>query len=110
MYEYNAKILRVVDGDTIEVELDLGFHLKYKNVIRLARINADELRDVDPEKRSNAKKAKEYLTVLLPKDTSVVVLSKSLDKYGRILGEVLFNQLNVVDKLLEEKLVNLYGK
>jgi micrococcal nuclease len=108
MFDYNAKILRIVDGDTIEVEIDLGFYMKYKNTVRLSRINAEELRDKDVDKKEMANKAKDFLKTLLPVNTEVVVISKSLDKYGRILGEVIIKDKNVSDLLLENKLVNLY--
>jgi endonuclease YncB( thermonuclease family) len=44
MYEYMAKVTRVIDGDTIEVEIDLGFKIKHTTILRLSGINAPELR------------------------------------------------------------------
>ncbi len=108
MFDYNAKVLRVVDGDTVEVELDLGFHIKYKNTVRLAGINTQEINDKDPVKRTLARDAKYFVEKLLPKDTTVIVYSKSLDKYGRILGDVVVNNQNISTLLLENKLAERY--
>lgn len=108
MYEYNAKILRIVDGDTVEVELDLGFHIKYKNTVRLVRINTAELRAKDVDERNYAKQAKEFIASLLPVDSMVLVKSTSLDKYGRILGEIMVGDLNISDKMLAESMARPY--
>ena len=108
MFDYNARILKVIDGDSVQVELDLGFSIKYKNTVRLGRINASELRDSDLAKQKSANEAKEWLKQKLPVDTKVLVISKALDKYGRILGEIILNNQNISDLLLEQKLVDPY--
>ena len=81
MYTYNCKVLRVVDGDTVEVEIDLGLYVKITRMVRLLGINAPEMNT--PE----GPKAKEHLEVLLA--GNFIVIQTHLDrndKYGRLLG------------------------
>ena len=81
MMSYPATVLRVVDADTLECDLDLGFHLHYLAKVRLARINA-------PEMNTQAGvEAKAYVSLYLPPKAKGTVSSHSLDKYGRVLGD-----------------------
>jgi micrococcal nuclease len=83
-----ATVLRVVDGDTLEVLLDLGWHITFKSKLRLAGVNAPEM------KTSSGAAARDFTVQrLLPVDPAadprpITVVSHSLDKYGRILGSV----------------------
>lgn len=82
-----ATIVRVVDADTLDALLDLGWHVTYHAKIRLAGINAPEMRS--PEGQA----AREYVRHLLAPDPAmspapVTVVSHSLDKYGRVLADV----------------------
>lgn len=98
MYEYRAACVRVVDGDSIVLDVDLGFnaHLT-KMAIRLIGINAPELRT--PE----GKAAKAFAANLCPPGTLVTLESHKdrADKYGgRWLGEVVLADLTVLNELL----------
>ena len=88
MYEYAARVVRVVDGDTVDVDIDLGFSINMKKQrIRMYGINAPESRTKDLEEKERGLKAKEYLKTLL--EVESVVLQTHLDdrgKFGRILG------------------------
>lgn len=77
-----ATIVRVIDADTIETDLDLGWHLTYRAKIRLAGVNAPELTT------AAGKTARAWLVDYLAAAGSVTVVSHSLDKYGRVLGDV----------------------
>lgn len=82
MYEYRARILTVLDGDTVRAEVDLGCDVKIRLTIRLLGIDAPELPTVE------GKAAREHLSTLIPSD-SVVTLQTAKDrreKYGRYLG------------------------
>ena len=87
---YNAKVLRVVDGDTIDVNLDLGFDIWHKTRVRLAGIDTPESRINTkryPERAQEkvmGKAAKERLKELCTGSFKVKSLGKG--KYGRILG------------------------
>ena len=89
MYEYNAKVLRVIDGDTIEAVVDLGFGVSRKDKFRLAGINAPEMRG---EEREAGKAAKEWLVNFLKihnNEVRVQTIKDKQGKYGRYLAELL---------------------
>lgn len=83
MYTYSATILRVVDGDTVDIELDLGFDIRTVQRVRMAGINA-------PEKNTEAgMQSKIWLTDKLKLGQKVTVRSEKPgggDKYGRYLA------------------------
>ena len=85
MYTYKANCTRVVDGDTIDATIDLGFDITIKKRIRLAGINAPESRTRDLEEKKLGLAAKDRLIELLDKG-SLQVESKEVGKYGRVLG------------------------
>ena len=89
MYEYSCKVDRVVDGDTIDVVLDLGFDILYRSRVRLYGIDTPESRTRDLEEKAMGLEAKEYLKERLKKSSKIVIKTEKLDstgKYGRILG------------------------
>ena len=89
MYQYKAKLIRVVDGDTLDAEIDLGFDVWVKKRIRLADINAWESRTRDKEEKAKGLRAKEWLQdALLNHDNEFVVVSTEVGKYGRCLGHI----------------------
>lgn len=83
MYTYRARVVRVIDGDTVVLDIDLGFDIHHIKSCRLYGINAYELRDKDPEKRALANDGKTHLEKRLIGD--VTIESMELDKYGRPL-------------------------
>tara|TARA_R110000851_G_scaffold252527_1_gene405035 strand:+ start:2450 stop:2803 length:354 start_codon:yes stop_codon:yes gene_type:complete len=85
MYEYKAKCTKIVDGDTIDASIDLGFDVTVHKRIRLAGINAPESRTRDLEEKKLGLAAKSRLTELLG-DGDFVLESKEVGKYGRVLG------------------------
>tara|TARA_R110002126_G_scaffold147165_9_gene293247 strand:- start:1989 stop:2417 length:429 start_codon:yes stop_codon:yes gene_type:complete len=90
MYEYKVKVLRVVDGDTIDVDVDLGFGIKYaKQRVRLHGIDTPESRTRDLEEKVYGKLAKAHLKELLTK-TPIIMLCHDKGKFGRILGELFY--------------------
>ena len=90
MYEYSATIRRVVDGDTVDVTLDLGFDILYNNRIRLLGIDTPESRTRDLEEKKRGLAAKERVKELCPVDSSVILKTTKdgRGKFGRILGEI----------------------
>ncbi len=90
MYEYRVKKLTgVVDGDTIDVEIDLGFNVSYAQRVRLAGIDTPESRTTDKAEKALGLEAKDYLKKKLAGAKTVVIRTEKLDsseKYGRILG------------------------
>ena len=87
MYEYHVKkICRIIDGDTIDVDIDLGFSLTKKERIRLAGIDTPETRTKDYEEKKLGVDAKEYLAMRLDACDNLVVKTEKDGKYGRMLG------------------------
>lgn len=95
MYEYYVrKIENVVDGDTIDVLIDLGFDILFASRVRLAGIDTPESRTSDKAEKALGLEAKEYLKKLLKDAKSVVIRTEKMDsseKYGRILGWIYVN-------------------
>ena len=90
MYEYFVReVTKVVDGDTIDVVIDLGFSISYASRVRLAGIDTPESRTRDKEEKILGLEAKKYLADRLKVAKNIVIKTEKLDsseKYGRILG------------------------
>lgn len=89
MYEYKCTVDRIIDGDTIDVWIDLGFKIKIHKRIRLFGINAPETRTKDLDEKERGMAAKNYLISIIDHvDGEVIIQTKKDDtgKYGRILG------------------------
>jgi micrococcal nuclease len=95
MYEYYVrKVENVVDGDTIDVLIDLGFDILFASRVRLAGIDTPESRTKDLKEKALGLESKEYLKKALKDAKSVVIKTEKMDsseKYGRILGWVYIN-------------------
>ena len=108
MYEYRVKKLtNVVDGDTIDVEIDLGFNVSYAQRVRLAGIDTPESRTTDKAEKVLGLESKEYLKSKL-KDAKLIVIKTELpdstEKYGRMLGWLYLdgNTISVNDQMIED--------
>jgi micrococcal nuclease len=109
MYEYRAIINRVVDGDTVDVDIDLGFNIVLTNErVRIMGIDTPESRTADPVEKVFGLAAKERLKELLGKQ-SILKTEVSKDgedmkgKFGRILGDFLTEDgRRVTDIMIEE--------
>ena len=100
MYNYNAKLDRVVDGDTIDAMIDLGFGVHVKKRIRLAGINAPESRTRNKVEKKLGIAAKERLKDLLEGAANVFELeSQELGKYGRVLGRLHIDKIAGKDRI-----------
>ena len=106
MYEYNAKVLRIVDGDTIDVDIDLGFGVWiHKERIRLEGIDTPESRTRDLEEKKFGLLSKEYVRSLLPVGSIVKLVCKSYDskgKFGRILGDIELEETRMIGREITE--------
>ena len=87
LYNYKAKIIKVVDGDTVDAIIDAGFTLRFTERLRLLGINAPEMRSPDPAIRVKAKEAKVFLEgLILNKD--VFIHTEKDDAFGRYLAQI----------------------
>lgn len=97
MYTYRAIVIKVIDGDTVDLNIDLGFHISVSKRIRLSLIDASEMNT------DAGKQAKQFVSDKLSEGKSVIVQTKldSSDKYGRILGEIfLDDSISSINKML----------
>jgi micrococcal nuclease len=101
MYEYAIKeVIKVVDGDTIDVIIDLGFDLNKKERIRLAGIDAPESRTRDPEEKELGLDAKEFLKRRMSDCSAIKVQTEKDGKYGRMLGWIFCGSVNINDEMV----------
>lgn len=105
MYTYNAKLDRVVDGDTVDALVDLGFDTWKKVRIRFYGIDAYESRTRDLEEKEKGLAAKQRVIDLLNENNNIFILkSHGVGKYGRCLGEIFINTLG--ETSLQQTLIN----
>ena len=87
MYRYKVNVTRVVDGDTVDVDIDLGFGMIYKKQrVRMKGIDTPESRTRDLEEKYFGKLSKAFLKKSLEEADSIELLSYDKGKFGRILG------------------------
>jgi micrococcal nuclease len=95
MFEYYVKkVTKVVDGDTIDVDIDLGFDISFSSRVRLAGIDTPESRTKDLKEKTLGLESKDYLSKHLKDAKSVVIKTEkmnSTEKFGRILGWIYIN-------------------
>ena len=101
MYKYNAKLDRVVDGDTVDALVDLGFDTWKKVRIRMVGMNAPESRTSDLEEKARGIAAKIRLEELLG-EGKFILESQGVGKYGRCLGILFVDDININKTLIQE--------
>ncbi len=110
MYEYRCKLLKVIDGDTVDVDIDLGFGVWLKKQrIRLYGVDTPESRTRDLEEKKYGLAAKEYVKKFLD-DKWLILKTETYDaegKFGRILGS-LYRTTNYSDMSVNEYLIEKY--
>ena len=108
-YLYDAELIRVVDGDTVDAWIDLGFSIAIRRRIRLWGINAPETRTRDLVEKAEGFVAKDRLIEILDLNRGqFMVRSQGIDKYGRCLGEIYIQDVNINKQLLAEGVVDVY--
>jgi len=106
LFHYKATVDRVVDGDTIDVTLDLGFDISLRGRVRFHGINAPESRTRDAVEKQAGLAAKRYVEDWVGGLENRVIIQTSLDdrgKFGRILGRI----LNAEGECLNDEMVSL---
>jgi micrococcal nuclease len=99
MYNYKINLLRVVDGDTIDAEIDLGFDIKVKKRIRFMGINTPESRTRNLEEKARGLAAKDRVKQLLEGCENINLKSYGVGKFGRCLGEIFLDRVDGSEKL-----------
>lgn len=108
MFEYYVKkVSKVVDGDTIDVDIDLGFDISFSSRVRLAGIDTPESRTSDKLEKSLGLESKAYLKNAIESAKTVVIKTEKMDsseKYGRILGWVFLDgsDISINQKMIDD--------
>jgi micrococcal nuclease len=106
-YIYKARITNVVDGDTVDAVIDVGFKMTTTQRLRLAGIDTAELTSKDPVERASAQEAKLFLIQeLLNKD--VIIKTEKADAFGRYLATIYLSDVNVNETMLAKNLALPY--
>jgi len=107
MFEYYVKkVSKVVDGDTIDVDIDLGFDISFSSRVRLAGIDTPESRTTNKAEKALGLESKAYLKNAIDSAKTIVIKTEKIDsseKYGRILGWVF---LDGADKSINQKMID----
>ena len=113
MYEYACKVNRIVDGDTVDVTLDLGFDIHFFSRVRLYGIDTPESRTRNKDEKARGLLSKKYLVESIA-DKEVVIKTKMKDsrgKYGRVLGEIWVGRKNInKDMVKNHHAVSYHGQ
>ena len=107
MYEYRCKVVKIIDGDTVDVDIDLGFGVWLKKErIRMFGIDTPESRTRDLEEKKYGNAAKEFITGMLDDEGGIVLKTRKdkEGKYGRILGE-LWRTTDFADKSINDYMI-----
>tara|TARA_Y100001951_G_C11290917_1_gene272104 strand:+ start:1823 stop:2251 length:429 start_codon:yes stop_codon:yes gene_type:complete len=111
MYEYKCEVTRVVDGDTIDCVLDLGFSILHKCRVRLYGIDTPESRTRDLDEKARGKLASKFLQESIDDGDEIVLRSELKDskgKYGRVLGSIVVDGLDVNQAMVAQNLAVKY--
>ena len=117
MYEYRCKVTRVVDGDTVDVDIDLGFGVwLHKERVRIYGIDTPESRTRDLEEKKYGLAAKEFVKEFVRDKggSNIVLRTQKYDakgKFGRILGDIIVDNVSMSDTMIKEHhAVPYYGQ
>jgi micrococcal nuclease len=111
MYQYKIKkINRVIDGDTVDLDIDLGFGITLSHRVRLKGVNTAETRTLNLEEKQAGINARLWLEKELSKKGEWVIETTKEDKYGRILGTLYLvgEPVTVNEKMLNEGIAKPY--
>jgi len=111
MYEYKCEVTRIVDGDTVDVILDLGFSILHKARVRLYAIDTPESRTRNKDEKARGLMAKNFIVQHVNAAEKCVIqthLKDSKGKFGRVLGTLVTDELNINDALIENHLAVAY--
>ena len=114
MYEYRCKVTRVVDGDTVDVDIDLGFGVwLHKERVRIYGIDTPESRTRDLEEKKYGLAAKELVKTFV-KGKSIILRTEKYDakgKFGRILGDIVVDKVSLSETMIaKHHAVPYYGQ
>ena len=112
MYEYRCKILRIVDGDTVDVDIDLGFGVwMHKQRVRLLGIDTPESRTRDLVEKQFGLASKQFVKDLMPIGSQQIIKTEKdkTGKFGRILGDFLIEGKRLTELMVEANHAVVYN-
>ena len=111
LFTYKAQLIKVIDGDTLDVLIDLGFNISVKKRIRLFGIDTPEIRTKDLIEKEKGLIVKNRLIEILSKSNNeFFIISHGVGKYGRCLGELFIDDKSINKQLISEGLAKEYNK
>tara|TARA_Y100001973_G_C5174608_1_gene321097 strand:+ start:362 stop:778 length:417 start_codon:yes stop_codon:yes gene_type:complete len=110
MYEYSCVVNRVVDGDTVDVTIDLGFKIFHKARVRMYGIDTPESRTRDLDEKQRGILSKSFLQDALVQSNKIIIKTQkdAKGKFGRILGELYVNDININQLMVDKYLAVAY--
>lgn len=102
MFEYTAIVVRIVDGDTVDLDVDLGFKTRRKDRFRLEGIDTPEVRTKDKIEKAAGLAASARLAELIPVGSEVTVRTNKPGKYGRWIATILKDGVDINQQLVKE--------
>ena len=111
MYQYKVKkINKIIDGDTVDLDIDLGFGVTLSHRVRLKDVNAAETRTLNIEEKTKGLAAKEWLKKEISREGEWIIETTKEDKYGRILGTLYHvgDPITLNERMLNEGIVEPY--
>jgi len=104
MYEYNCTVRAIIDGDTVDVDVDLGFDVILRGVrVRIAGIDAPEIRSRDVVEKHWGRKSRSFLEKTIPVGTKLIFVSKEYhpnDSFGRVIGDFYYGMSTISQVML----------
>ena len=115
MYTYKCNLIRVIDGNTVDAIIDLGFNVTIRQRIKLYGVNVDDVRSNEEDKKAKAIASKSKLSELIGNDFTCETILNKRGKAGRIMGQVYVtdssgSKVNVNDQLINLGFAERFGE
>ena len=113
MYEYKCYVSRIIDGDSLEASIDLGFGIMFNSKVRLYGIDAPESRTKDEDEKVRGLLAKQYLESKINSAKQVIIQTEkdAKGKFGRVLGKLFADEININQSMIDNHLaVEYFGQ
>ena len=115
MYTYECNTIRVIDGNTVDAIIDLGFNVTIRQRIKLYGVNVDDVRSNNEEQKAKAIASKNKLAELIGNDFTCETILNKRGKAGRIMGQIYVtdsagSKVNVNDQLINQGFAERFGE
>ena len=107
MYTYKCNTIRVIDGNTVDAIIDLGFNVTIRQRIKLYGVNVEDVRTTDESKKDKAVASKAKLAELLGNEFTCQTIMNKRGKAGRIMGQVFVIDSKGIKQSVNDQIINL---